>query len=153
MLHLSENGIKLIHDSESFEANAYPDSKGIPTIGYGTTRINGQPVRLGMSCTKEQAIEWFNADVRDTLDAIERLMPADVLANQNKVDALCSFAYNVGTTALKNSSLRRAILDGAPIAEDLFTRWNKIRDPKTGQMVVLNGLTKRRKREFQLYTS
>ena len=41
---------------EAFRAEAYPDpgsSNGLPvTIGYGQTRRNGQPIRLGETITR-----------------------------------------------------------------------------------------------------
>lgn len=149
MLQLSPSGVTFLHDAEELRLTSYPDSKGVWTIGWGTTRIDGKPVRPGMTCTEEQALAWANADCREALDAIEASVRVPL--TQNQIDALCSFAYNVGIGGFKSSSLLRAINSRQPIAEDLFTRWNKIRDPKTGQLVVLNGLTNRRKREYKLF--
>jgi lysozyme len=151
MLQLSKNGVALIHDSESFRAVAYLDSKRIPTIGYGTTRIKGVPVKLGMTCTEEQALEWFNDDCREVLNTIERRVQPSL--NQHQIDALASFIYNVGGGAFANSTLLKAINEKMPVQESHFTRWNKIRDPQTGELVVLKGLTKRRLREYALYVS
>jgi lysozyme len=150
-MELSTLGIQLIHGSESFRSEAYLDSKGVPTIGYGTTQVDGHPVKLGMTCTIEEAIQWFNKDSGAVLRGIERLV--EVPLKQNQIDALASFCYNVGLGAFESSSLRRAINTNQTLTEDLWTRWNKIRDPKTGELIVLDGLTNRRKREFQFFIS
>jgi lysozyme len=148
---LSAAGDQFIKDFEAFRSTAYPDSKGVWTIGFGTTRINGVPVRPGMTCSMEQALEWKRQDVAQFLPVIARLVRAPL--NQNQIDALVSFVYNVGPGGFQASSLLKTINAGAPVTEDLFTRWNKIRDPRTGQLIVLNGLTRRRRAEYQLFTS
>src|SRR3954469_14753181 len=149
---LSEAGALLIRNNEAFRANAYLDSKGVPTIGYGTTLINGHvPVTMGMTCTPEQALTWFQSDCRKFVAAINDLVKIEL--TQNQFDALVSFVYNVGIGGFTTSSLLRAINHNQPIVEDPWTRWNKIRDPHTGQLVVLNGLTTRRQREYQHFIS
>lgn len=147
---LSPKGDAFVKDFEQFRAQAYLDQAGIPTIGYGTIRINGEPVKLGMTCTMEQALEWKRADMARFLACIER--EVKVPLKQNQVDALASFVYNVGEGALKSSSLLKAINTGKAITEDLFTRWNKVKHPQTGKLIVSNGLTRRRKAEFALFS-
>lgn len=150
-LSLSASGMEILKDFEGFRSSAYLDSKGIPTIGYGTIRINGQPVRLGMTCTMAQALEWKRQDLARFLPAIERLVKVPL--TQNQVDALVCFVYNVGEGGFASSSLLRAINARQPITEDLFTRWNKISERRNGRKVyiVVPGLTSRRKAEYRLF--
>jgi lysozyme len=71
--------------------------------------------------------------------------------NQNQVDALCAFIYNVGKGAFLTSSLLSAINHKLLITEDLFTRFNKV--TINGKLIVLSGLEARRKKEYQLFMS
>ena len=148
---LSPAGDALVKEFEEFRAKAYLDAKKVPTIGYGTTRIKGVPVKLGMTCTMEQALEWKRDDDQQFLADIERLVKVPL--TQNQVDALVSFVYNVGAGGFSSSTLLKAINSSKPVFEDYFVRWNKVRDPKTGKLVVLSGLTRRRQAEYKLYIS
>jgi lysozyme len=148
---VSDRGLNFIKDWEKFRAKAYLDSKGVWTIGYGSTRVNGVPVRPGQVITEPQALAELRKDCRWRLDRLETLISAPL--RQNQVDALLSLMYNIGDGGFAASSLRRAVNagQGGAVREDLFTRWNKIRDPKTGQLIVLDGLTRRRRAEYQMY--
>ena len=143
----SQSGISLIKTSEKFEAKAYvdPGTGNIPiTIGYGTTRINGQPVQLGTTITQAQAEAYFKKDLVNFENETKRFIRVDV--TQQEFDALVSFTYNVGSGNLQNSTLRSKINSKDYIgAADQFLVWNKA-DNK-----VLPGLTKRRAREKQLF--
>lgn len=69
--------------------------------------------------------------------------------SQHQFDALVSFAYNCGTTALKNSTLLR-LVNGNPFnpkITDEFKKWNR------GGGRVIPGLSKRREEEAKLYFS
>lgn len=145
-------GLTLIKEFEKFEPRPYRDSKGIWTIGYGTIRINGLPVTSATPpITEARASELL----ADHLVGCETTLTNTTFASltQNQVDALLCFMYNVGESGWVRSSLRRCINQHEPIFEDLFTRWNKIRDPKTGQVRELAGLTRRRRAEYQLFVT
>jgi lysozyme len=146
---VSPNGLAFIKVNERFEAKAYLDSAGIPTIGYGTIRVNGQAVHLGMTCTQAQADAWLTAECNGICRAIQKLVTVPL--EQNQIDALVDFCYNLGTDALRTSSLLRCINAKQPVVADLFTRWDKIH--KDGKVVELEGLKERREREYTLYTS
>jgi len=73
--------------------------------------------------------------------------------NENQLSALVSFAYNVGIEKLRKSTLFKRVLadkDGLSIREE-FLKWKFAKDPKTGHMVVLPGLLRRRIAEANLY--
>jgi len=149
-MEIGQRGLDLIKRFEGYSSRAYLCPAGVWTIGYGTTRINGLPVRPGMTCDHEEAEEWLRQDCNTTAAGIYPLIYADL--HQNQVDALISFAYNLGVGAFKSSSLRRAINTGQEVYEDLFTRWSKARDPRTGKLRVLPGLLARRKQEYVLFS-
>ena len=84
--------------------------------------------------------------VNDFSKKVNKLIKVEV--NQNQFDALVDFAYNVGITALANSTLLKKL--NAKLyseAADQFFRWNKANG------VVLAGLTKRRNVEKELFLS
>ena len=59
-MQLSRKGLDAIKFFEGLELEAYEDSAGIPTIGYGTIRIDGKPVKMGMKITAEQAEQYLS---------------------------------------------------------------------------------------------
>jgi lysozyme len=148
MFKLSDKGVKLLTNSEGLELESYKDSANVWTIGYGTTTLNGYPVEPAMRINEQVAWALFMGKINETLDFIEKVVR--VTLNQNQVDALCSFTYNLGKTNLLNSSLLTAINAKMIINEDLFTRWNKAH--VNDKLVELPGLTIRRKKEYALFT-
>lgn len=137
---ISSRGIELIKHFESFRSSAYLDSKNVATIGYGHTH----GVRLGDTCTLEQAEDWLRQDCQEAEAVINQ---QHLLLSQNQFDALVSFVYNVGRGNFTQSTLlKKALIDADdPTIEQEFLRWvysgNK----------VLNGLTARRQAEANLY--
>jgi hypothetical protein len=72
----------------------------------------------------------------------------DVELSQNQFDALVSFAFNVGTGALNESTLRKRLNAGQDpntVAREELPRWNK------GANGPLEGLTRRRLAEVDLF--
>lgn len=146
---VGQAGLSLIKRSESLSLKAYLDPVGIPTIGYGTIRINGKPVTMGMVITAQQAEEYLMYECNGIAKAVRRLVIVEM--TQNQVDALVDFCYNLGTDSLRTSSLLHTINSKLPVVEDLFTRWNKAH--RDGKVITLAGLTVRRKAEYALYIS
>ena len=146
-MELSRRGLELIKRYEGLELRAYPDpgSGGDPwTIGYGTTRIDGQPVVPGMTITEQEAERYLAADVAQFAKAVTRAVTVPV--NQNQFDSLVSLTYNIGIGAFKRSTLLRRLNAGdAPCAAAEFERWIHA----GGR--VMAGLVKRRKEERALF--
>jgi lysozyme len=144
MKRTSKNGIDLIKSFEGFRANSYICPAGVPTIGYGTTRINDLPVPLGITITESEAELLLQEDLIKFETAINRLVTVEL--TQNQFDALVSFVYNVGEYNFKKSTLLRLINDGDfENASNQFIRWNK------ANKKVLDGLTRRRNAEKDLF--
>lgn len=145
--NIDDKGVELITKYEGFRNKPYLCSANVPTIGYGTTRYpNGVKVTLNDSIiTKEQALEYFKHDVnRFELDV-------DVLCTdnltQNQFNALVSFCYNLGSGALKQSTLLKKV-NANPndiTIKDEFLKWVYVGKTK------LKGLINRRGEEAQLY--
>lgn len=142
----SETCYSLIKQFEGLRLNAYLDSVGVPTIGWGSTFYeDGRRVRMGEKITKEQADTLFKKVVDNfAAEADKRILSA---VNQNQFDAIVSFTYNVGTGALAKSTLLKKVNANPcdPSIRDEFLKWDKAGGK------VLAGLTKRRKQEADLY--
>jgi len=152
-MDISTRGLDFIKNWEKLRVKAYYDQAGIPTIGYGTICYpSGTRVQMGQTCTPEQAEEWLRWDCRSVEVALDRIVALGYNLLQNQFDSLASFCYNVGVGGFRDSTLRRELLAGRPVVEDYFLRWNKIHDPKTGKLVVSQGLTNRRHAEWLVFS-
>lgn len=153
-MKISENGLKLIQEFESFENAPYLDSARVWTIGYGSTYYpNGKPVTgRDKPITREYA-ETIQRNVisKDFEPVINELLEKEIASgfvNQNMYDAIISLAYNIGVNGFKRSSVLRLLKQGdKQNAADAFLLWNKA-DGK-----VLKGLVNRRKKERELFLS
>lgn len=139
---VSATGLALIKRWEGCKSNAYLCPAKVWTIGYGHTKT----VKPGMKITIDQAEELLKQDLAVFEQAVVRLVTVPL--SQNQFDALVSFAFNVGTNALANSTLlsllnRKNYLGAA----EQFLRWTKAGN------VTLKGLVERRKKEYELFMS
>lgn len=124
---------------------------GTLTIGTGHT---GPDVAIGMTITEKQA----DALLDDDLDIVEQFIDQNVKVslNDNQFAVVCSFGFNIGTTALKKSGFLRKLnkgdYDGA--GREL-AKWNKTTVKKGGKKVKItsDGLTARRAREYALWNT
>lgn len=145
----SKKGIDLIKKYEGFRSKPYRCSAGVPTIGYGATYYpNGQKVKLSDPAIDEKhASILLEAMLVPYEKAVDSFCRDDI--NQNQFDALVSFAYNLGTSALKNSTLLKKVNknpNDKSIALE-FNKWVNAGGKK------LEGLVRRRTEESKLYFS
>lgn len=125
---------------------AYLCPAGVPTIGWGET----DGVNLGDRCTREQADQWLFDDLMSRTQQVVALLK--VPTSPNELGAFLVFAYNVGVAGFAKSTVLKQHNAGNKLAAArAFDLWNKVRNPKTGQLEVSNGLTARRKREAAMY--
>lgn len=141
----SEDAVNLIKQFEGLKLNAYQDSGGVWTIGYGTTSINGVPVYPGQSITEAQANEYLLAHLKTQVSPIINTKTKAPIT-QSMYDALCCFTYNLGSGNFSKSSMLKELnstkyLDSATMIMD----YNK------DNGVILNGLTRRRAAEKNLF--
>lgn len=140
---------KLIAKFEGLRLDAYPDTGGIYTIGYGNTfnPFTGVRVKQGDRITKATALEWLKNDIEKRQVVIKKLIKVPVTSNQ--FAALTSLAYNIGLEAFRISGLLQLLNAKAPILQiaDRFLLYNKVKG------VVVRGLTNRRKLERELFLS
>jgi lysozyme len=140
----SAKGIKLIKEWEGFSAVIYKCPAGKNTIGYGHVVRRGETFVQPM--TKKQATDLLRIDLVEREDKLCKLLK--VLLNQNQFDALISFAYNVGLSAFKSSTLLKKINQNDHSAAcDEFGRWVNIKGVRS------EGLVRRRRSESLLYAT
>lgn len=139
----SEEAVEFIASWEGLKLKAYPDpgTGGVPwTIGFGRTA----GVKRGDICTPEQAMDWLREEVDAFGEHVLELVHVEL--NQSQLDALTSFAYNVGVGNLSKSTLLKLVNEGRfDEAGQQFVRWNRA----AGR--VMAGLTNRRNAEAQLF--
>ena len=141
----------LIKGFEGKYLTAYDDGTGTWTIGYGTIYnydLN-RPVKKGDIITEAKAIEYLRKEMSSVVTDIKRVVKVPI--NQNQLDSLTSFTYNLGIGALQSSTLLRLLNAGADKATvaNQFQYWNKA--TINGRLTVMNGLTARRKAEADLF--
>ena len=139
-MKISKEGIALIKKFEGIELEAYQDSVGVWTIGYGHTK----GVKEGDNISLKQAEAMLEEELEEYEGYINNMVK--VRLEQNQFDALVAWVYNLGPTNLAQSTLlkvlNKAIYEEVPYE---IRRWNKA----GGQ--VLNGLVRRRDAEALLF--
>jgi GH24 family phage-related lysozyme (muramidase) len=146
---LSKKGAAFIAHFEGFRGTLYNDPVGHCTIGCGHLVHHGptngsEPEEFRRGITRERALELLQDDAGTAADEIGRSVKVHL--SQPQVDALISFAFNVGNGAFRDSTLLKLLNQGhydAVPAE--LNRWTKA----SGK--TLPGLVRRRKAEGQLF--
>ena len=128
----SQTLIDHIKKSEACVLQAYQDSVGVWTIGYGHTK----DVKPGDKITQYQAEEFLKDD----------LAPAEAVANkckrllvsQPRFDAVVDFIYNCGAANWNSSTLKKYIESGRKTWEiqEQFLRWVNAGGKKQGGLVT-----------------
>ncbi|MBA3678413.1 MAG: lysozyme [Sphingosinicella sp.] len=141
-MKISQRDSDLIKSFEGLRLKAYLCPASVWTIGYGST---GPHVRQGVFITEVKAEALLRQDLARFERGVEAMAGP---CTQGQYEALISFAFNVGISALQASTLLKRHKEGAhEQAADQFLRWNK-----AGKL-VLPGLTRRRAAERKLYLS
>jgi GH24 family phage-related lysozyme (muramidase) len=151
---VSPAGIALIKEFEGFPhgGRPYRDFAGVWTIGYGHTEgVGPNSPRI----TQSQASELLSRDLNNRYEPpVERLVSAGIIDfSQPEFDGVVSFVFNVGPGTLQagrtmGDALRTKNRSRIAAA---FLVYVKARDPRTGQLVTLAGLVRRRKAERALF--
>jgi Phage-related lysozyme (muraminidase) len=131
---------ELVKRFEGFRSKAYLCPAGIRTVGYGHTLGVGANAFL----SEPEAAAVLDADLELADIAVSRCVSAPL--NQNQFDALASFAFNLGGSALRISTLLKKLnaRDYAGAAAE-FGRWTWAGGK------LLNGPVARRAAERELF--
>lgn len=145
MAKISKTGIDLIKEFEGCHLTAYQDEVGVWTIGYGITNsdrsITGTTIKRGLKISKATAEKWLEESLNQKY--LPKVMKYDTRYNwnQNEIDALTSFAYNIGSIDQLTANGTRS---HATIAKKML-EYNKAGG------TVYRGLVRRRKAEQKLF--
>lgn len=148
-MKVSQSGKEMIMKHEGVRLKAYLCPAKVPTIGWGNTIYeNATKVKMGDEITLDRAKQLFDLIIAKFEKSVLSAL-GGVVVNGNQFDALVSFTYNVGAGNLNRSTLLKKVIANP---NDLtirgeFMKWNKAGGK------VLNGLTKRRVDEANLYFS
>lgn len=142
--------VDLVKAFEGLKLDAYQDSAGVWTIGYGTTEKAGLGIdpRPGQRITEAEAEWYLQKGMNKFAETIRPYITRDI--NENEFGAFLSLAYNIGPTAFRGSSALRHFNNGDKAkAADAILLWNKA--TVGGKKTVLRGLVRRREAERELF--
>ncbi len=135
-LTYSKNGLTLTELFEGDILTAYRDQRGLWTIGYGHT-ANVHP---GQTITQDEAEACLASDIQTAARCVNEVVT--VKLTQPQFDSLVDFAFNVGITNFRKSTLLKEINDGNfPQAIAQFNLWDHCGG------IVNAGLLRRRQAE------
>jgi lysozyme len=145
-MQASKDALSLIREFEGFRASPYADIGGKPTIGYGFTHYaDGRTVTMNDAAISRQAADALLPVLANGVAAAV-LKIVTVPLTQGQLDALVSFAYNLGVHALAESTLLKLLnarhYESAALE---FVKWDH-----EGKVEV-DGLLRRRKAEQHLF--
>jgi lysozyme len=141
-------GIPTIRKFEGLRLEAYKCPAGVWTIGYGSTFYeNGSKVQQGDKITIDRADRLLFDIVMKFEISVRGLVKSKI--NDNQLGALTSFAFNVGVTNFRKSTLLKKVNANPSDAtiRNEFMRWTRAGGK------VLKGLITRREAEADLYFS
>lgn len=137
-MRISENGIAMIKRFEGFAAHVYNDV-GHQAVGYGHDLQPGEEYPNGIS--QDEADLLLRKDLASRYEpTVSACVPPE--CTQNQYDSLCSFAYNLGTGALKTM-----LAHGWEFVPEQILRWNHVGGVENA------ALSARRQQEAALFKS
>ena len=137
---ISIPGVELLTHFEGLKLEAYQDSVGVWTIGYGHTK----GVVSGMKVTESQANNLLRTELIEYQNYINSMVKVNL--DQCQFDALVCWVYNLGPTNLSNSTLLTLLNQGVKLQiPKQIRRWNKAGGK------VLKGLVRRREAEALMF--
>jgi lysozyme len=136
--------VPVLRDAEGCRLQAYQDSAGVWTIGWGHT---GPEIVYGLVWTQQQADAQLGCDLSTHYAELISAFSGVTSLTPERQAALLDFVYNEGVGRFQSSTLLKVLqagqLDDVPTQ---LMRW----DEGGGQ--VLEGLVQRRKAECALWS-
>ena len=129
-----------LKNKEGFRNEAYLDSSGVPTIGYGFT----EGVQMGDTIDEKTANERLLKEMAKTDQDYNKLVTADL--NPNQQAAVKSLLYNIGGPQFANSKARAALNAG-----DFESFKKEAAEFRMANGKVIPGLENRRRDELELF--
>ena len=137
---ISTAGVDLLTHFEGLRLEAYQDSVGVWTIGYGHTK----GVTPSMKITESQANNLLKTELIEYQNYINEMV--EVKLSQCQFDALVCWVYNLGPTNFKSSTLLTLLNQEVKFQiPEQIRRWNRAGGK------VLKGLVRRRTAEALMF--
>jgi len=143
---ISQKGIDLVKEFEGCYLKAYWDSNGKKwTIGYGITSddksITGTNIYDGLTISQATANEWLKLSLNQIYGPKVDKYDDIYHWSQNEFDALCSFAYNIGSIdqLTANGSRSKSVI-ASKMLEYVYSNGER-----------LPGLVRRREAESKMF--
>lgn len=135
----------MVKEFEGLYLTTYKDAVGVNTIGYGITNadkdITGTTIKKGMEIDKATAEKWLIDSLNYKYLPLVMKYQGRYGFNTSQIDALVSFAYNVGSIDQLTDNGKRTIKE----IEAKITAYNKAGGK------VLKGLGRRRLAELKMF--
>lgn len=133
-----------------FAPMVYRCDAGKPTIGWGHVITHSDNYLLTATIDIDGAEVLLRDDNAIFENGIKRFVKVEL--KQCEFDALVCLAYNIGLANFSASTLLKKLNAGDKIgAAGEFKKWNKYRDPESGDLLVAKGLDARRGDECMLF--
>lgn len=144
---VNDKTVNFIKNYEKWMRCAYIDAVGKLTIGYGHLVKPGDGYNKNSCITEDEGLKLLKKDLTTASNCIANAVRVPL--SDNQFGALVSWAFNVGCSAAKTSTLVTKLNAGGDADEvcKQLRRWNK------GGGKVLAGLVRRRNDECTLYKS
>lgn len=145
MATVSKKCIDLVKEFEGCRLKAYKDEVGVWTIGYGITNsdksITKTTIKSGLTISQATAESWLTKSLNQKYLPLVMKYDKTYKWNQNEIDALVSFAYNIG-------SIKQLTANGTRTRKEIS---NKMLQYNKAGGKVYRGLTRRRVAEQKLF--
>lgn len=139
-MKISQTGVDLLKHFEGCKLEAYQDSVGVWTIGYGHTK----GIYEGLEITQSEAEKMLVDELPEYEGYIDNIVDQNL--SQCQFDALVCWVYNLGPTNLSSSTMLKELQAGnMDLVPFQMKRWDK-----AGGKPLL-GLTRRRNAEALLF--
>ncbi len=129
----------------------YKCPAGLWTVGFGSLIGDGRtlPNSANREYSLQECKDMLARELRSKERGVKRLITYPL--TQPQFDSLVSFAFNLGLGCLQRSTIRQKVNRGDfEGAVRSLLKYNKARDPRTGVLRELRGLTLRRQAEARL---
>lgn len=155
-MNMSDKGMKLLCEVEGLYLKPYNDQTGEcidkwikhATIGYGHLIKKSEWNKFKNGLSKSGAMELFECDLEPFVRNVEHLVKRKI--TQNQFDALVMLAFNIGSNALRESTVMDIINNvGTEIDSVALKNAWKAFNKSNGE--IMQGLINRRKCELDVY--
>lgn len=158
MVKMSDKGIKLLKEWEGFKRTPYNDIANNPTVGVGHLLTKQELMCNGVIINTEHGNKVISIDLPLSDQSIETLLRQDlekaeravdvvsIGLNQNQIDSLISFAFNIGVAAFKSSTLFKRLK-----SRDFQDIPNQLKRWVHSGGKISKGLVNRRNNEIKLW--